>query len=160
MWFGHFATFCQTYWSSAILGVVTTSYGLFRMNPSTGLCVKYDWYDSVKGLLCWYSSVLTERLSFNRETANNRWTFDEVKALRLRAATNFDNILDLFLIIANKFLYKHLRKENRYCSFIVSTPLITNLLYFELFQQVNIVWFRSSCFNVNNRLLFSIEIIH
>lgn len=96
MWFGHWEIFCQTYWSSAILGVVTTSYGLFRMNPSTGLCVKYDWYDSVKGLLCWYSAVLTDRLSFNRETANNRCTFDEVKLLRLRVATNFDNILNLF----------------------------------------------------------------
>lgn len=101
IWFGQLLTFCQTYWSSARFGVVTTSNGLFRMYPSTGLCVKYDWYESMTGLFVWNWAVLTFRLSVNWEVVGSaRITFVERKPFTTALLpTNFENIVNFFVCL-------------------------------------------------------------
>lgn len=104
IWFGHLLTFCQTYWSSARFGVVTTSNGLFRMYPSTGLCVKYVWYDSITGLLVWNWALLTFRLSVNwTVVGSERNKFVERKPFTTALLpTNFENIVNFLLFLSKQ----------------------------------------------------------
>lgn len=91
IWFGHLAKFCQTYWSNGKFGVVTISYGLLRMYPSTGLCVKYIWYDcSVCDV--WHFAELTKRL----RPPNSFCTVGKM----LRAADKRDPLVAICLIIS------------------------------------------------------------
>lgn len=127
IWFGHLLTFCQTYWSRARFGVVTTSNGLFRMYPSTGLCVKYDWYESITGLFVWNCAVLTFRLSVNCEVVvgSARIAFVERKPFTTALLpTNFENIVNFFCVCQssndrqtqiNWTEKKSLHKTSQYC---------------------------------------------
>lgn len=135
IWFGHLLTFCQTYWSRARFGVVTTSNGLFRMYPSTGLCVKYDWYESITGLFVWNCAVLTFRLSVNCEVVvgNARIAFVERKPFTTALLpTNFENIVNFFLCMSKQQRSTNSNKLNR--------EKITSQNFTILLQQIERLW--------------------
>lgn len=134
IWFGHLLTFCQTYWSSARFGVVTTSNGLFRMYPSTGLCVKYVWYDSITGLLVWNWALLTFRLSVNwTVVGSERNKFVERKPFTTALLpTNFENIVNFLLFLSKQqnekknYTNKHREIKKKWMHRRIVTVLLLN----------------------------------